>query len=345
MAGSVRALKAGVRSSQERLVGDAGRLPAEERADLLAVGPVVATEHGPDGLPVLAERRGGLAVQLRRRRTRGSGRSRAARCRPRSAAWAARSSSAPARSRRRCRNRRRGGRPCRRGRGVGLGEGRSRRPRWPRPLRPGRRGRSAPGGGGPAGRARGRLRGIGGFRPEAVLGWHAAALLDGPGRPGGATVPQPSRRRQGGATLEVERGQVGHPAAGPLDGLGPPLPVERSGPARPSRADATRRRCRRARPTCPTASPARKPAPRVVASVTGDTSTGRWLASASGLDEGRVGAHAAVDPQRLDRERRCRPRPPRPGRRRAGRCPRARPARSRAGRCPRVRPSSVPRAP
>ena len=126
----------------------------------------------------------------------------------------------------------------------------------------------------------GRLAGIGGFRHAAVLGWHSAALLDGPGRPGGATVPQPSRRWQRGATLEVQRGQVGHPAAGPLDRLRPALAVQ-GGPG----STVARGRHAAATSSIPSQSsvarPARKPAPRVVASVTGEISTTRWTASAT----------------------------------------------------------------
>ena len=49
------------------------------------------------------------------------------------------------------------------------------------------------------------------------------------------------------------------------------------------------------------ASPARRPAPSVVASRTGETSTGRPMASASACDEDLVVGHAAVDAQGGDR--------------------------------------------
>ena len=52
----------------------------------------------------------------------------------------------------------------------------------------------------------------------------------------------------------------------------------------------------------PTARPARKAAPSVVASSTGDTSTGRWVAFGQRLHEGRVGGHPAVDAQVVDGE-------------------------------------------
>ena len=92
------------------------------------------------------------------------------------------------------------------------------------------------------------------------------------------------------------------------------------------------------------ANPARRPAPSVVASSTGEISTGRPMASASA---GRrlVVRHAAVDAQRGDRVAAVGSRPPRPGRRRGG--PRLRGRRARvSGRPePRVSPTRVPRAP
>ena len=51
-------------------------------------------------------------------------------------------------------------------------------------------------------------------------------------------------------------------------------------------------------PQAPIASPARKAAPSVVASTTGETSTGRPRRVRECLDERRVAAHAAVDAQR-----------------------------------------------
>ena len=67
--------------------------------------------------------------------------------------------------------------------------------------------------------------------------------------------------------------------------------------------------------------------------VTGETSTGRPMASASAWTKTSL---ADIPPStRSGRRRaRCRPRPPRAGRRRGGRRPRARPAPSRAGPCP-----------
>ena len=80
---------------------------------------------------------------------------------------------------------------------------------------------------------------------------------------------------------------------------------------------------RPSRPRCPTARPARNPAPSVVASRTGQTSTGRCVASASAWTKNRVDRHPAVDPERSRATRRSRPRSPRPGRRHVRPRPRA----------------------
>ena len=97
--------------------------------------------------------------------------------------------------------------------------------------------------------------------------------------------------------------------------------------ARRRDADSTARQRHRRRPTFPTASPARNAAPNIVASATGETSTGRRDRSASERTNVGLAAHAAVDAQRCDGQTRCRLRPPRRDRRRAGPRHRARPAR------------------
>ena len=143
---------------QERLVGDAGRPPTEEGADLLAVGPVVAAEDGADGLPVRAQRR------------RWPGRTAATAANSR--LWAKPSSTMSAdvgalgRGGRRGRGLRAGGGAAGRvgAAAGGLRAGRrwsrrsarrpSQRPRWRRHLRPGRRDRSAPADGSRAARSR-----------------------------------------------------------------------------------------------------------------------------------------------------------------------------------------------
>ena len=113
-------------------------------------------------------------------------------------------------------------------------------------------------------------------------------------------------------------------------------PARRPGPrprgrasrrARPRAPGARRGRRRRCRPT--RRSPARRgsAAPIVVASTTGDTSTGRPVASARAW--ANVGL-ALIPPSTRDGRRssaRCRPRRPRRGRRRGGRRLPARPAR------------------
>ncbi len=79
---------------------------------------------------------------------------------------------------------------------------------------------------------------------------------------------------------EVERGQLGDPRRRPLDGVAPTVPVERLTPARGPAAGLHDPVGVAESSHTPTASPARNAAPSVVASATGDTSTGRPVASA-----------------------------------------------------------------
>ena len=152
--------------------------------------------------------------------------------------------------------------------------------------------------------ASGRMSGGGGRRRRR--GRHAGAAAErGPGETGGehsasgwvlhAERPfdrrhagaQPSRRGTGGATLRAAALR----SRGPTARGSSRRPARRRGPT-PSRSSgapgsidlapgATPGRRRRSSPHTPVASPARKAAPSVVASTTGETSTGRPVASAS----------------------------------------------------------------
>ena len=101
---------------------------------------------------------------------------------------------------------------------------------------------------------------------------------------------------------EVERGQVAVPAARPFDGLAPAVPVRGAAPVRSPGRASTWRRCRPTSPTCRRPGRRGTPAPSAVASATGATSTGFCVASASAWTNTELRGHAAVDPQRVERQ-------------------------------------------
>ena len=290
----------------------------------------MAAEDCGSGRGVGIDDRQRLGVELPRRRTPGSGRSRAARRRRASVAWEERWWLGPVRwlGRIRCLP----GRSCPSCRsGPQLGQRPPRRPRR-RPAPPARSAQTAGDRSSGVGRRRG-LAAVIGVRHAAVVGWHAAVSSNRPGRPGGATMPQPSWPAAGRGNSR-SRARTGRESSR--------RPARRPRPIGPGRAASPGSTVARGRQVAarssmllhaPTARPGQE-----AGAERGGLGHRRDLDRALGgvgqrLDERRVGAHAAVDPQHLDGAARCRPRPPRPGRRPAGRRPPARPAPARAGRC------------
>ena len=87
--------------------------------------------------------------------------------------------------------------------------------------------------------------------------------------------------RPGGSRMRSDRDPQAR-LQPPVDGASRQrVAVQRRGPARRPPTGATWPRSSSHPDQVPTASPARKPAPSVVASRSGDTSTGRWVASAT----------------------------------------------------------------